>query len=335
MKKRTILISVVSLACVILILLPVYQLTHTYRSLQQIHKPASPGKETLRIALLSPAIRDLYWKEVQLGIQEVAKKQQVTVEVHGGYRGNALEMARDIQKVTSAKVDGIIAMGIDDPTFIQAVNQATESGIPVILIGTDVPNSLRKMYVGSDHVTAGRLLGDKVRVDLDKKSNPTVGIIGQSSDQTVAMLRIKGVEQSLASQKNMQVVKQIYDSSERNGTAQTMRQVHELLNRTSNLDAIIVSKGEELEAVIRVIEQRVGLNKIQIYTFQDVAQLTDLFAKGQVQAVVVDNPRKMGVESITYLLSWIKGEQLPLPSHVYTDSNLETSTGSRFRNEEH
>ncbi|SDZ16855.1 substrate-binding domain-containing protein [Thermoactinomyces sp. DSM 45892] len=335
MRKGKMLIGAISLACLLLLYLPVYQLTHTYRTLQQIHKPALSVKETPRIALISPAIRDLYFKEVELGVQEVAKKQGITVELHGGYRGNALEMARVIQKVTSAKVDGIIVVGIDDPTFIQAVNQATESGIPVILIGTDIPSSLRKMYVGSDHIAAGRILGEKVRVDLGKKSNPTVGIIGQSTDQMVAMLRIKGAEQGLASQKSMQVVKQIYDSSERNGMMQTMSQTHELLNRTSNLDAIIVSKGEELEAVIRVIEQRVGLGKIQIYTFQDVASLTDLFAKGQVQAVVVDNPRKMGEESIKYLLSWIRGERLPLPSHVYTDSTLQTSTGSRFRNEEH
>ncbi|SFX65452.1 ABC-type sugar transport system, substrate-binding protein, contains N-terminal xre family HTH domain [Thermoactinomyces sp. DSM 45891] len=335
MRKRNVLIGAISLACLLLIYLPIYQLTHTYQTLQQIHKPASSVKETFRIALISPAIRDLYFKEVESGVQEVAKKQGIMVEVHGGYKGNALEMARDIQKVTSAKVDGIITVGMDDPTFIQAVNQATEGGIPVILIGTDVPSSLRKMYVGSDHVAAGRILGEKVRVDLEKKSSPTVGIIGQSTDQMVAMLRIRGVEQSLASQKSMQVVKQIYDSSEKNGTMQTMSQIHELLNRTSNLDAIVVSKGEELEAVIRVIKQRVGLGKIQIYTFQDVAQLTDVFAQGQVQAVVVDNPRKMGEESIMHLLSWIRGEQLPLPSHIYTDSTLETSTGSRFRNEEH
>lgn len=335
MKKETILISTVSFISFLLILLPIYQLTNTYRSLQQVNRTVTLSEKVLRIAWISPAIGDPYWEEVQSGIQEVVNKDEVIVEVHGGYRRNTSEMVKDLQMAISAKVDGIIAMGIDDPNFIQAVKQATESGIPVILVGVDVPNSLRKMYVGADHISAGRILGDKVRVDLTKKSTSTIGIIGHTSDRTMQMLRIQGLEKSLMGQQGVQVVKQIYTPNEGHKAMQTMNQTNDLLNRIPNLDSIVVLNGEELEAVTRVIQQRVGLEKIQVYTFQDAPKVVDLFWKGKVQAMVVDDPRKIGTESMKNLLSWISGKKLPLPSYSFTETNLLTPIERRFRDEKH
>lgn len=335
MKKETILISVVSLVSFLLILLPIYQLTNTYRSLQQINQTVPLSEEVLRIALISPAISDPYWEEVQSGIQQVVNKKDVILEVHGGYRRNASEMAKDLRKAISAKVDGIIAMGVDDPNFIQAIKQATESGIPVILVGVDVPDSLRKMYVGSDHVSAGRILGDKVRVDLSKKSTSTIGIIGHTSDRTMQMLRIRGLEESLTGRKGIHLVKQVYAPHEGHETMQTMNQTNDLLNRVPNLDSIVVLNGEELESVTRVIQQRIGSEEIQVYTFQDAPKVANLFGKGKVQAMVVDDPQKIGTESMKHLLSWIRGEELPLPSHSYTEINLLTPMERRFRDEKH
>lgn len=335
MKKGTILISMVSVASFLLILLPIYQLTSTYQTLQQISRAIPISENVLRIAWISPAIGDPYWEEVKSGIQEVVNSKEVMIEVHGGYRRNTSEMVKDLQMAISAKVDGIITMGIDDPNFIQAVKQATESGIPVILVGVDVPTSLRKMYVGSDHVNAGRMLGDKVRVDLDKTTTPTIGIIGHTSDQTMQMLRIRGLETGLTQKTGVQILKQIYSLNEGHETRQTMNETNDLLNRVPLLDSIIVLNGEELDSVTSVIQQRLGSQKIKVYTFQDAPKVADLFDQGKLQAIVVDDPREMGRESMRKLYLWIKGEKLPLPDHSYTRTNLLTPIESRFRNEKH
>lgn len=53
--------------------------------------------------------------------------------------------------------DGVIAMGLDDPTVAAAIDAAVGRGVRVVTLVSDVPGSARHRYVGIDNGAAGRV----------------------------------------------------------------------------------------------------------------------------------------------------------------------------------
>src|SRR5699024_12030984 len=65
-------------------------------------------------------------------------------------------------RMISSKVDGIIVQGIQGERFVELVHKAVEREIPIITVDTDVPNSERKAYVGTNNFRVGKLAGKKL-----------------------------------------------------------------------------------------------------------------------------------------------------------------------------
>lgn len=62
-------------------------------------------------------------------------------------------------KERAKEVDGIILMAADAPQVNRAVNLAVEQNIPVVCLTSDLPNSNRTAYVGSEQKSVGATVG--------------------------------------------------------------------------------------------------------------------------------------------------------------------------------
>lgn len=319
------------LLCISLMLIPLIQLYESYQTLI-LHK----GKHRLpepkyRVVFIPPAVGDPYWEQVKDGISGVASAQEALLEVHGGYRFNVSEMVKAMRMAISSKVDGIIVMGVDHPDFIKAVNDATQKGIPVITVGIDAPQSLRKMYVGTDHIASGEALGKLIVQEMKRMGN--VGILGRQQSTTMQALRLQGLRRSFQHVPRMQVFEQIYDQKVGQEALETMNQMNGMLNEHPNLQSVIVLNGDEVDSVLRVISERMTTSNIKIYTFDDVPQAADSYYSGEVQGLIAHDPKQIGSVSMKYLLTWIEGKRLPLPHHVYTDFQVWSKNGQVLTHE--
>lgn len=59
----------------------------------------------------------------------------------------------------AGKVDGIAVFGPETPSVRDAVNRASEKGIAIVALISDLPSSVRDQFVGIDNVAAGRTAG--------------------------------------------------------------------------------------------------------------------------------------------------------------------------------
>ncbi|KQT65952.1 MULTISPECIES: LacI family DNA-binding transcriptional regulator [unclassified Aureimonas] len=60
-------------------------------------------------------------------------------------------------RAAAAEGRGVIAVGLDDPAVLAAIDAAAEAGLPVVTLVSDVPGSGRRHYVGIDNRAAGRV----------------------------------------------------------------------------------------------------------------------------------------------------------------------------------
>ena len=66
------------------------------------------------------------------------------------------ELQRMMERCASRGTQGIILKAPDEPLINQAINQLTQSDIPVVTLVTDLPQSQRIGYIGMDNRMAGR-----------------------------------------------------------------------------------------------------------------------------------------------------------------------------------
>ena len=85
---------------------------------------------------------------------------------------------KSFNEAVTHKVAGIMLVGWDSKEIIPAVNNAIESGIPVVTIDSDLPGSNRLAHVGTDWLRMGSAMADKVVELIDNRGK--VLIIGMT-----------------------------------------------------------------------------------------------------------------------------------------------------------
>src|SRR5699024_3758576 len=67
-----------------------------------------------------------------------------------------------LDRMISAKVDGIMTYGISGQRFVDLMLKASERDLPIITIETDVKSSVRKGFVGIDNYRIGEAVAENI-----------------------------------------------------------------------------------------------------------------------------------------------------------------------------
>jgi ABC-type sugar transport system substrate-binding protein len=86
-----------------------------------------------------------------------------------------------IEQVIPSKPAGLLINGTD-PAIASAINKAVNAGIPTVVYDSDIPNSKRHAFLGTDWYEIGRLQGEAM-VDLlgGKGKIAYMGLVGQTN----------------------------------------------------------------------------------------------------------------------------------------------------------
>jgi len=149
-----------------------------------------------------------YFYHHKLGMKLAGEAMGVRTEYVGpaGYDIPAMITAFE-QAMAKKGIRGIVVVGFE-PALEPIINKAVDSGIPVVTVDADLPNSKRVAFVGTGNYKAGleggtklaELIGGKGKVALMTK-------VGQSNLEE----RISGYKDALARFKDVQLV-QIVDT---------------------------------------------------------------------------------------------------------------------------
>jgi ABC-type sugar transport system substrate-binding protein len=111
------------------------------------------------------------------GLDAAAKDFGVIVRKAGPQTADVPALIAAIEAEIAKKPDGLCTVGWD-ATVAVAINKCIDAGIPVVTVDTDVPDSKRLAYVGSDWAEIGRMEARRCNEAIaDKKGK--IGMIGQ------------------------------------------------------------------------------------------------------------------------------------------------------------
>jgi ribose transport system substrate-binding protein len=175
-----------------------------------------------------------FWNDIKKGAQDAADQLGVKFEFTGPVEFDAAAQASQVEQLIATKPACII-LGSYDPSMTQAINKASDAGIPVITFDSDAPDSKRLTYVGPDHYQIGWEYGKYMAKLLNNKGK--VGLLTVLS-QTNLMRRVQGVKDYFAQNApDMQVV-----AMEDNGgdDQQTADKTKAIIQANPDINGIIV-----------------------------------------------------------------------------------------------
>jgi ribose transport system substrate-binding protein len=277
---------------------------------QQSERPTAANSE-LTIAVIPKGTTHSYWNSVDAGAEQAGKDLGVKIV----FKGPLLEDDRAgqialVEQFASGDVNGIVLAPLDDTALLPSVQSAMQKKTPVVIIDSSIKGEVGKdyvCYVGTDNVAAGkiggtelvRLLGGKGKYILLRYA------VGSASTEQ----REEGFLNAM--KENPAMVPLVEDRYGGATVDQAQTASLNLLAQIKQADGIFCPNESTTQGMLNTLEQNNLAGKIHFVGFDTNPELIEALKKGEIDALVSQDPTKMGYEGVKACVDYIHGTPQP------------------------
>ncbi|CAM3901492.1 substrate-binding domain-containing protein [Cohnella lubricantis] len=264
---------------------------------------AATAGERTRIALISQEQDNPFWQSVEAGAAAAAERYGMELEYMGPTRINPSEQTRLLEKAIAEGFDGLLVQGQNDLAYASLIDQASASGIPVLTIDADEPDSARAAYVGTDNLEAGRRMGELVVRSVGDKGELGVLLGSEASNQ---QLRLEGFRSVIARHPDL-VIADVRTSNI--SRLQAEEQTEDMLREHPDLKAVIGFSALDALGIAEAADHRQA-DGLLVFGFDDPGNTRQEIGRGRIAAVIVQQPGQIGEKAVTLLHDYMQGKKI-------------------------
>lgn len=248
-------------------------------------------------ALVAEETDNDYWRLIEKGAKQKAQEKGVYLEYVAPKKADNSKLLKLFDRMISAKVDGIIIQGIEGQRFIDLVHKGIERGIPIITIDTDVENSERNVYVGTNNFYAGELAGKTI---IENTTGPQyVGIVTGRFEAINQQERIAGFKHAIESIDRIHIVASKESNITEIGATEA---AYSLLKQYSGINTLIGTSALDGIGIVHAINEFSPNRDVYITAFDVLPETLNLVRMGLLDATIAQYPMKMGAKSVEVMV---------------------------------
>jgi len=282
------------------------------------------GSKKKQIAVIPKGATHIFWLTVQAGA--MAAGEEFGREILWNAPAQETDYSRQIQIVDSMiarRVDGIVIAASDRKALVGVVERATNSGIPVTVFDSGLDSTNYMSYVATDNQEAGRMGGRKLGELLGGKGK--VGLVMHVPGSVSTTDRERGFDEVIAKEfPGIAVVQRQFGMSDR---AKSMAAAENILTAHPDLDGFFCSTEPSCSGTALALKGRGVQGKIKLVAFDSNEAMIEDLKAGVIDAMVVQDPFKMGYEGVKTIHQKLSGQEPPkrmdLQAVVVTRADLE------------
>ena len=286
---------------------------------------ASNGDGKLTIAVIPKGTSHQFWQMIHAGAEKAAQELGVTVIWRGPLReDDRASQISEMEGFITRGVSGIALAPLDETALALPVADAQRQKIPVVIFDSGLKGSDFVSFVATDNRKGGRMAADHVASRLNGKGKVVLLRYAEGHDSTTQ--REEGFLEGLAAHKGIQIVSSNqYLGADVEGA---VRRGEAILSNYRNpdgslgVDAIFCVNESTTFALMRVLQDHGWAGKVRFVGFDASDNLVKGLAEGHIDALVIQDPVKMGYLAVKTLVSHIKGE--PVEKRIDTGVHLAT-----------
>ncbi len=212
--------------------------------------------------------------------------------------------------------DAIVISAISYEELAPVVDEASNAGLEVVVIDSDVNSTSVKARISTDNYVAGFLMGEEMAIELGY--NGTVATLEFDTETQNGLDRINGFLDAIAQYPNMNIIRQEVLSNtavSKLATLSLLYQYPEIDGMVSMNELITVGLGEGIEES--------GRTDIVCIGFDNNSIVVDYIERDIFHGTIVQNQFAMGYLGAETAIKLVNGEEKN-PSDVDTGATLVT-----------
>lgn len=270
-----------------------------------------------QIAVITKSTESAFWKNVKMGVNAAAAEYNCNVTFSGPekeedyYSQNQL-----IDQAVEDGVDAIVFSAIDYEKNTASIEAAYNSGIPIIVIDSDIHSDIKRSVIGTDDYQAGISTYTAL-----KQTNKKIylGIVNFDKVSLNGQLRELGLTNSIRDNDDIEILETVYaESNIESASAATIK----LINKYPHLNAIVTFNEWTTLGVGSALEES-GREDIFAVGFDSHVKSLSHLERGIMDTLVVQNPYAMGYLGIEYAVNSVKSRKI-LENRIDTGTTLIT-----------
>jgi len=280
-------------------------------------------------ALIPKSVGHVYWAATEKGLRDAVAEEGVD----GLFVGpETIDVARQIaimEGLIARRVAGI-AIAPNDPTaVIPVINRAVDSGIPVVTLDSDAPDSKRLAYVGTVNTEAGKLAGGLLAEYIG--GNGTVAISTGGLGSLNLNERVAGFREAIG---HYPGITEVAFQTNNDDEEQATTVAESILSRFPDLTAFFGANASGGPGAARAVKQAGKVGQVTIVGFDDTPICLQFIKEGVIKATVAQRPREMGYRAIKILVQANRGvrpesEIIDTGVTVITADNIDQFLGTQ------
>jgi ribose transport system substrate-binding protein len=265
--------------------------------------------EPLTIAVIPKGTTHPFWKTVEAGARKAAQEAGVQINWRGPISENdRAQQIAVVQQFVGSKVSGIVLAPLDANALVTPVRSAGEKNIPVIIMDSALKGEAGKefaSFVATDNRKGGEIAGEELARLLNGKGKVVLLRYIEGSASTNE--REEGFLSVMKKHAGIDVIVSNRFAGPSISSAQDAAM--NLIDKIREADGIFCSNDPSCQGMLLALRQNGLAGKKKFVAFDNSTPLLAALKKDEVQAIVAQNPYKMGYLSVKTAVAVIRGEK--------------------------
>jgi ribose transport system substrate-binding protein len=274
-----------------------------------------------RIAVIPKGRAHIFWQSVHAGAIAASRENGIDIIWNGPTGETDFNgQIQIVEAMINQHVDAICLAPIDRDAMVGVVERAAKQNIPVVIWDSPVNTQNFVAQVATDNYAAGQLAAARVAELLGGKGE--VAIVAVQVGAASTMAREQGFEDGIKKNSpGITIVDKRYGNAD---FAQSLAVAENLLTAHPKLNALFASNESSSVGASQALKSR--HSKVKMVGFDSSPALIDDVKSGVIDALIVQDPFKMGFEAVKAAVDKINGGTPQkinnLPPAVVTKNNL-------------
>ncbi len=256
------------------------------------------------VGVVPKGANHIFWQTVHAGAIKAAGEFGAEVE----WNAPTLEIdsSRQIEIVESMvnrRLSGIALAPVDKRALVAVVERAAREGVPVAIFDSAIDTERRITYAATDNTEAGRMAARRLGELIGRKGK--VAIIGFMPGSASTMEREHGFQDEIRKQyPNVNMVGLQFGMADR---AKAMAATENVLTAHPDLAGLFADNESSSSGAVQALKSR-GARSVKLVAFDASDQLIGDLKAGWIDSLVVQNPFRMGYESVRAIGQKLAGQ---------------------------
>lgn len=229
------------------------------------------------------------------------------------------EQAQVLKQCKTDGTDGIILSPVNAPQIVEAINECSEKGIPVITINTDIKGSKRLCFIGQNGFKAGRIAGRLMGEFLREKGEVVVFTSGGDDHQSFPFGTREGGFREILSQNYPDIeILPVIQTKEKNQIIR--REMRKICEREKMPDGIFITCGG-VNAIGDVLLEYEKTD-VKLISFESYPEILELMKENVVTATLDSEIEVQGRRAVEVMMDHLIYGKKPEKKHMYSETKI-------------